>query len=181
MELISPVLRTDFREFCVSNLVLRQINDLFTMAGIRRGTVPADRAISGQRRTLVEEYYASLNWHIQADSERFLKVLGFALVQSSISDEQRIWLRKLCEREGLMVDGVHLRIKTGRPSTTSHASVAAEELARFATAWLTLPNWTLRLAALPWRDSFRISLKLTASLHEAPSDSLASRSMAAFN
>lgn len=131
MELISPVLRTDFREFCVSNLVLRQINDLFTMAGFRRGTIPADQAISGQRRTLVEEYYASLNWHLQADAERFLKVLGFALVQSYVSDEQRTSLRRLCEREGIMVDGVHLRMKTGRPSATSQTSVAAEELARF--------------------------------------------------
>lgn len=138
MELISPVLRTDFREFCVGNLVLRQINDLFTMAGVRRGSVPADRAISGQRRALVEEYYASLNWHLQADAERFLKVLGFALVQSYVSDEQRTSLRRLCEREGIMVDGVHLRLKADRTSPTSRASVAAEVLAKLSDRLLVL-------------------------------------------
>jgi len=142
MELISPVLRTDFREFCVSNLVLRQINDLFTMAGIRPGTVPTDRAISGQRRALVEEYYASLNWHLRTDAERFLKVLEFALVQSYVSDEQRTSLRRLCEREGIAVDGVHLRWKTGHPSTTSHAIVAAEELARFRDCLVELTKQT---------------------------------------
>ena len=35
MDIVSPLLRNDFREFCVSNFVLRQINDIFTMAGER--------------------------------------------------------------------------------------------------------------------------------------------------
>jgi hypothetical protein len=61
MELISPLLRNDFREFCVTYFVLRQIDDIFIMAGIKRGNLPKDRLTSGQRRTLVEEYYASLN------------------------------------------------------------------------------------------------------------------------
>jgi hypothetical protein len=58
MELLSPVLRIDFREFCVNNLVLRQIHDIFSMAGIQQGILSASTALSGQRRTLVEEYYA---------------------------------------------------------------------------------------------------------------------------
>ena len=138
MDLISPVLRTEFREFCVSYLVIRQINDLFTMAGVRRGIAPSDSAVSGQRRTLVEEYYASLNWRNQADADRFLKVLEFALAQSFLSDEQRSGLRKLCEHEGLVVDGVHLRMKSGHASSTSHAILTAEALAQFRDRFVDL-------------------------------------------
>ncbi len=72
MELISPLLRNDFREFCVSNFVLRQIRDIFDMAGVKQGKLSPSRIISGQRRTLVEEYYASINWNSKEDTDRFL-------------------------------------------------------------------------------------------------------------
>lgn len=99
-DLITPVLRIDFREFCVNNLVLRQINDIFTMAGIPRGSVSSDRPLSGQRRILVEEYYALLNWQHESDVARFLQAIGYALAQSYASDEPRNALRAFCEREG---------------------------------------------------------------------------------
>ena len=34
MEIISPLLRTDFREFCVANLVLRQFGLIMFLAGV---------------------------------------------------------------------------------------------------------------------------------------------------
>src|SRR5688500_5130796 len=98
MELISPLLRVDFREFCVGNFVLRQINDIFTMAGVRLGRLSPNQIISGQRRTLVEEYYSTLNWHRQDDANRFLKVLGYAMAQSFSSDAAREKLKSLYER-----------------------------------------------------------------------------------
>ena len=117
MELVSPLLRTDFREFCVNYLILRQINDFFTMAGVRKGKLSADRKLSGQRRTLVEEYYASLNWQLQADADRFLKVIGYALAQSYQSDTPRNILREYCERSGLVVDGIRVRRKSDKQET----------------------------------------------------------------
>jgi len=45
MDFVSPVLRTDFREFCVIYLVLRQIRDIFMMAGIQRGTLSPNAPI----------------------------------------------------------------------------------------------------------------------------------------
>jgi hypothetical protein len=47
MGLILPVLLNDSREFCVNKLVLRQINALFIMAGVRPGIIPSDRACPG--------------------------------------------------------------------------------------------------------------------------------------
>lgn len=113
MELISPLLRVDFREFCVNYLVLRQINDIFMMAGIKAGSISAN-LVSGQRRTLVEEYYSTLNWHNPDDIEKFLKVLGYAIAQQYSSQEPREKLKALCEREGLTVDGIQIRFKTDR-------------------------------------------------------------------
>src|SRR5262249_13897690 len=115
MEYISPLLRTDFRDFCSQFFILRQIIDIFTMAGVTRGKIPADRMISGQRRTLVEEYYASLNWRHKGDASKFLTVLGYALAQQYPSNEPREKLRMLCEREGLTVDGIHVYFGTDKP------------------------------------------------------------------
>ena len=129
MELISLLLRVDFREFCVGYLVLRQINDIFTMAGIRTGRIPQDRIISGQRRTLVEEYYSTINWHRQDDVNKFLKVLGYAMAQQYSSNDARENLKKLCEREGLVVDGIQVYFKTERLKINKYPTVSEFVLA----------------------------------------------------
>ena len=54
------ILKTAFREFCVVHLVIRNIHDIFTSAGINQGK--SEKNLSGDRRLLVEDYYASLNW-----------------------------------------------------------------------------------------------------------------------
>ncbi len=87
------------------------------MAGVKRGNLPRDRIISGERRTLVEKYYASLNWHNDADADKFLNVLGSAIAQPYSSEESRNVLQGLCAREGLIVDGIKIYRKSGqRPS-----------------------------------------------------------------
>ncbi|MBO0797932.1 MAG: tetratricopeptide repeat protein [Blastocatellia bacterium] len=85
---------------------MRQIDDIFTMAGVTRGKIPPDRVISGHRRTRVEEYYASLNWRRESDARKFLTVLGYALALLYSSNEAGDRLRMLCEGEGLTVDGI---------------------------------------------------------------------------
>lgn len=108
MELITPCLRNEFREFCVAYLFLSQIHDIFTRAGIKRGQVLNNRLLKGARRPLVEKYYASLNWQEQADVAKFLQVIEYALAQRYLTAAPRQHLRDLCVREGLMVDGLHV-------------------------------------------------------------------------
>jgi hypothetical protein len=112
MDLVSPLLRNDFREFCVTYFVLRQINDIFDMAGLKQGRLATSKVISGQRRTLVEEYYASINWNSEQDTNKFLKVLEYAFSQSYLTNEARKTLQESFHREGLVVDGFHLYRKS---------------------------------------------------------------------
>jgi len=140
MELISPLLQLDFREYCVSHMVLRQINDVFSMAGVRQGQLRPDRSrfISGQRRTLVEEYYSTINWHRDTDAEKFLKVIGYAIAQANTENEGKI-LRNLCEREGFVVDGIQVYRKSSKPSTKK-VTVPSTTLAEFKQRLIDLSN-----------------------------------------
>ncbi|HMP39231.1 MAG TPA: restriction endonuclease [Roseiflexaceae bacterium] len=122
MDLVSPVLRTDFREFCVTYLVLRQIHDIFTMADISRSVIKTDRPLTGERRTLVEEYYASINWRNEQDVDRFLRVVGYTIAQSYIMAPQKQYLRSICERESLIVDGINIHRKHTRQTSATAAN-----------------------------------------------------------
>jgi len=138
MEFISPLLRNDFREFCVSYFVLRQFEDVFSMAGIKRGSLARDRIISGQRRTLVEEYYASLNWHKRSDADKFLKVLGYSMAQRFQIEGARNILRDYCEREGLVVDGVNVYVKSLGLPVTYRVAVSPATLSKLKMDLLSL-------------------------------------------
>lgn len=108
MDLVSPVLRTNFREFCVNYLVLRQINDIFKMAEIEQGTLTTNRPISGQRRTLIEEYYSSINWTSEQDVDKFLRAVGYTIAQSYLTADEKKYLREICEQEGFIVEGINI-------------------------------------------------------------------------
>ena len=110
MEIISSALRLEFREFCVG-LVLRQIDDIFQMAGIEPGT--PNRNVSGARRSRVEEYYASLDWTSLDDALKFLKVLSLVLSQSYISETDKQFVRELCLNEGFLIEGYQVRLPAG--------------------------------------------------------------------
>ncbi|MCB8927397.1 MAG: hypothetical protein H6652_17435 [Ardenticatenaceae bacterium] len=105
MELISGALRLDFREFCVG-MYKRQIDDIFQMADIQPGTISPNRQqnLSGERRTRVEEYYASLDWTVLEDVQKFLKVLELVLSQSYVPEDSKNFIRELCSTEGLIVE-----------------------------------------------------------------------------
>lgn len=138
MELISPLLRVEFREFCASNLVLRQINDIFTMAGIKAGRLPPDQIFSGQRRTLVQEFYSTINWHRQDDSKKFLKVLGFAIAQSYLSDTAKETLKNLYQQQGLIVDGFEVTFNTESPKNNRYSAVGTFVLSKLKDKFLIL-------------------------------------------
>jgi hypothetical protein len=114
MEIISPALRLEFREFCVG-LVLRQIDDIFQMAGVKPST--PNRNVRGERRTRVEEYYASLDWTSLDDASKFLKVLSLVLSQSCIPEGDKQFIRDLCTQEGLVIEGYHVQIPDQSAST----------------------------------------------------------------
>jgi len=108
MELISTKFRMEFRELCVG-LVLRQIDDIFQMGGIKLGVIPSGRNINGERRRRVEEYYASINWENENDADKFLAVVGLILSQSYISQELKASLVELCQEEGWIVSGYQVK------------------------------------------------------------------------
>lgn len=108
-ELIPPSLRLSFREFCVTYLVLRQIEDCFMAAGVKKGKIPSDTFVSGQRRTLVEEFYSTLNWAKSDDADKFLRVVQITLNQSYLAGEPRSFLQSMLEREGYVVDRLQMR------------------------------------------------------------------------
>ena len=64
-DLISKKTRYEFREFFVS-MTLRQIELEFDAADIVCDTEHTP-SVSGQRRTLVEQYYHSVDWGTPAD------------------------------------------------------------------------------------------------------------------
>lgn len=104
MEFIDPAFRLEFRELCVS-LYLRQIDTIFSLAELEPGVVPAGATVSGDRRYRVQEYYEAIDWSGVNDSRKFLKVIGLVLSQSYIDSSQKDFLKELCGKYGLVVNG----------------------------------------------------------------------------
>jgi len=105
MELIASAFRIAFRDYCSDNLTLAEINNIFDGTGMLQGEISADRlhTFSGQRRTLVEEYYASINWTSRRDVQKFLKALSNFL--TLYADEEDHPFRRRIQREGLIIEG----------------------------------------------------------------------------
>ncbi|PSF33463.1 hypothetical protein C7H19_20045 [Aphanothece hegewaldii CCALA 016] len=82
--------------------MIRNIHDIFTSAGIVQGK--SEKNLSGERRSLVEDYYASLNWNSMESLRKFVKVLENTLLISLLGDEGKQELRSLCEKHGFAVD-----------------------------------------------------------------------------
>lgn len=102
MEYIPPSLRLDFREFC-TDIIIREIDDIFQMAGIKLGK--SERDFPGARRSRVEDYYASIDWESLEDAQKFLNVIGLVLSQSHISDSRKTLIQEMCAAAGLTVNG----------------------------------------------------------------------------
>src|SRR5688572_29621847 len=79
-DLISPRTRTEFREFLVGS-TLRQISDEFDAAGIQRDSSYTS-PLSGARRSLVDEYYHSLDFTKLEDVRRVLEVFENLLIST---------------------------------------------------------------------------------------------------
>jgi REase_DpnII-MboI/AbiJ N-terminal domain 3 len=126
MELISIALRRDLREIC-STIVLRQIDNIFLGCEIQRGEVSAEilSQTSGERRTRVEEYYASLDWTKTADAQKFLDAISFALMHEYVSQNDKIRLRRLCKIAGFQVDDDIITLSHHEPKSAASSLVSA--------------------------------------------------------
>jgi hypothetical protein len=101
---LAPSIRTRqlFREFLVGT-VLRYIDDVFTGAGIRMGTVPPEQLPGGQRRSLVEEYYAGVDWSSPRDVNKVLRAYEHILFDAVDGDEKQRLIKAL-RLDGFTVD-----------------------------------------------------------------------------
>jgi hypothetical protein len=80
-DLISQRTRRAFREHLVAASTLREIEALFEDEGIACSQeIPA---VSGERRTLIEQYYATVNWTSARDVGRVLQVYETILTAST--------------------------------------------------------------------------------------------------
>ncbi|NQZ62132.1 MAG: hypothetical protein HRT59_08345 [Crocosphaera sp.] len=102
------LIKVEFREFCVDNFVLRQIDDIFVNAGF---TLPEENFLSdGTRRGLVEAYYNHANWEIQETVQNFLKVIEYTLQLFKLEEDSKNYLRNLCIKNGFKIkDGKIIR------------------------------------------------------------------------
>lgn len=80
-ELVSPRTRRAFREHLVS-WTLGAIQDLFENEGLRPGQ--GSPAVTGQRRSLVERYYAAVDWTSPHDVRRVLRAYEHVLADAEL-------------------------------------------------------------------------------------------------
>ena len=102
-DLVSRRLRNEVREWLSAWSVLGRISDLFTAEGF----VEAKSAVvvSGQRRELVESFYASTDWTIEGARRRFLRVCEGIIADAPPDSEPYLQrLKKAFQRDGYEID-----------------------------------------------------------------------------
>jgi hypothetical protein len=111
-QIISLKTRKEFREW-MTEWVLRQIDEEFQNAGlhVKPGYEPE---IGGQRRALVEQYYAAIDFTCWEDVRRLLTVYETVLDRAERLPEQYAKLLKLLERDGFTVENHRIVPKGGR-------------------------------------------------------------------
>lgn len=112
METISKQTRVAFREHLVG-WTLRTITDLFDAADIPRRDLPAGTFISGARRSLVEEYFAGVDWSSPKDTRKVLRAYEQILreLETNSSDWGQKALQKfvtMLRRDGFAYANGHL-------------------------------------------------------------------------
>ena len=109
--LIGRKVLNEFREFLFGWKV-REIDDEFSASAITRSepTIP----VIGERRTRVEEYYASLDLTDQRDADRLLSVFENILIRAYDTDEESaINLVRWLQKDGYEFEGHRLRSRGG--------------------------------------------------------------------
>lgn len=104
-ELISKKTRYEFREWLVS-WTLQTIGDLFDNHDVKLISLPEDKLPSGQRRSLVERYYASIDWSNPRDVRRILNIYQDILIEiPSAEEEVKQKLIRCLKKDGYTYEG----------------------------------------------------------------------------
>ncbi len=101
MDLISKQTRVGFREHLVG-WTLRTIGDLFDAADIPRVDIPEERLPAGERRSLVEQYYAGVDWSSSLDVRKVLRAYEDILAELEPDSQQYRKLTNLLKRDNLV-------------------------------------------------------------------------------
>lgn len=107
MDLISRQTRLAFREHLVG-WTLRTITDLFDAADIPHVSMPQESLPSGMRRSLVEEYYAGVDWSSARDVRKVLRVYEDILAELDPESRDHEKLSNLLGRDGYVYQDGHL-------------------------------------------------------------------------
>jgi hypothetical protein len=100
-ELVSPRTRRAFREHLVG-WPLRAIQDLFENEGLQPGQ--GSPAVTGQRRSLVERYYATVNWTSPQEVGRVLRAYEHVLADADLPAPAVGELRRHLEWDGYRME-----------------------------------------------------------------------------
>jgi hypothetical protein len=129
-DLVSKRTRQEFREYFVGS-TLGVIANAFDAEDIRcdDGFVPP---VGGQRRSLVEQYYHSINWKDPSDVAKVLRVYEAELMglERATTHESRNYRERLLgnlQRDGITFENGRLRLPAS-VSYTGYASSAASRL-----------------------------------------------------
>lgn len=104
--------RHAFREHLAQKSVVNVIQGLFGGAGVPFVATPPERLPTGERRALVEQYYASVDWSSLRDVARILRVFEAILLPLDKSSEPFSGLVKFPAADGFSYeDGQLVRIQ----------------------------------------------------------------------
>lgn len=138
-DLISRSVLTELREHFVQEHVLRTIRDAFGNQGIKRETVD-DPSLTGERRQLVEEYYASLDLGDISDANRLLRVIEreIAFCQPGDRHPSESPLKRVViglEQEGYVVEGYRISRSARTPLVTLQGHLEAIDSHSITDHW----------------------------------------------
>jgi hypothetical protein len=176
MPTVSRELQLAVREAMVGS-TLGQIDIMFEAAGLKPGTLPADRPISGQRRSRVEEFYAAVNWASPTDQRRVLRVVeNFLMELPDGKDREKIL--KILSRDGyrfennaIVVPGGQALWETPVPSSVLDAAVFADHLRRIEAGLASDPAQAIG-SAKELLESVSKAVLESASIEHAKFDTL---------
>ena len=138
-DLIHKRTRRQFQEHLVSS-ILREIELEFDSAGVEYVQLPDEKLPQGQRRGLVECYYASIDWSSWPDVSKILEVYGNIISSAEQGDtEAAKQLIQLIEK-----DGYEYSAGTIRPKAGMHHLTALSEM----TGKLDAPELAMQISRL---------------------------------
>ncbi len=117
--LISRAVLTELREYFVYNHVLRSIRDAFEDQGVHAQSESVAN-VSGERRQLVEEYYAGLDLTNVTDVQKLLRVIEREIARcqpdsDQVSQSAIGTVVIALEQEGYRVDGYRVLLAQSTP------------------------------------------------------------------